>query len=195
MVENALQDTAKAASSSGDPAPPRPWRPSRSMLRAQKHPGRGACARQPAADGGIAVRFGMGASPLQEALSQLAAEGLVQRLDQRGFRVATADASELQDLIESRCLIEGAALRASIVAGDEAWEERIIAHRRLSRVPRSLGSAHFIPQPGMGRLAPCLPRCADQRVSGRDRARDLRDHASPRHAFSQPVQHGGVAPA
>ncbi len=68
-------------------------------------------------------RFGMGASPLREALSQLAAEGLVQRLDQRGFRVAPAAASELNDLIETRCLIEGAALRASIEAGDDAWEE------------------------------------------------------------------------
>src|SRR5262245_57438916 len=82
----------------------------------------------------LRLRFGMGASPLREALSQLAAEGLVQRLDQRGFRVATADPAELSDLIASRCLIEAAALRASIAAGDEAWEERIvIAHRRLSR--------------------------------------------------------------
>ena len=98
-------------------------------------------------------RFGIGASPLREALSQLAAEGLVQRLDQRGFRVATADVSELGDLIETRCLIEGAALRASIEAGDESWEERIvIAHRRLSRVPRSLGAETFIPNPEWDKL-------------------------------------------
>jgi GntR family carbon starvation induced transcriptional regulator len=98
-------------------------------------------------------RFGMGASPLREALSQLAAEGLVQRLDQRGFRVATADASELNDLIETRCLIEGAALRASIEAGDDPWEERIIiAHRRLSRAPRSLGAESFVPNPEWDRL-------------------------------------------
>ena len=98
-------------------------------------------------------RFGMGASPLREALSQLAAEGLVQRLDQRGFRVATAEASELSDLIETRCLIEGAALRASIEAGDDCWEERIvIAQRRLSRVPRSLGAETLIPNPEWDRL-------------------------------------------
>jgi GntR family transcriptional regulator, carbon starvation induced regulator len=101
----------------------------------------------------LRLRFGMGASPLREALSQLAAEGLVHRLDQRGFRVATADPSELSDLIASRCLIEGAALRASIVAGDEAWEERIvIAHRRLSRVPRSLAVDQFVPNPEWDRL-------------------------------------------
>jgi DNA-binding GntR family transcriptional regulator len=101
----------------------------------------------------LRLRFGMGASPLREALSQLAAEGLVQRLDQRGFRVATADASELSDLIASRCLIESAALRASIDAGDEAWEEGIIiAHRRLSRLPRSLGVDRFVPNPEWDRL-------------------------------------------
>jgi GntR family carbon starvation induced transcriptional regulator len=146
MVENALQDTAKAASSSGDPAKTLATLAvdalRKSILDGALAPGSRLRMEE------LRVRFGMGASPLREALSQLAAEGLVQRLDQRGFRVATADASELQDLIESRCLIEGAALRASIVAGDEAWEERIIiAHRRLSRVPRSLGSAHFIPNP------------------------------------------------
>lgn len=138
MVENALQDTAKAASSSGDPAKTLATLAvdalRKSILDGALAPGSRLRMEE------LRVRFGMGASPLREALSQLAAEGLVQRLDQRGFRVATADASELQDLIESRCLIEGAALRASIVAGDEAWEERIIiAHRRLSRVPRSLG--------------------------------------------------------
>ena len=101
----------------------------------------------------LRLRFGMGASPLREALSQLAAEGLVQRLDQRGFRVATADASELDDLIASRCLIEGAALRAAIAAGNEAWEERIvIAHRRLSRLPRSLETDRFVPNPEWDRL-------------------------------------------
>jgi GntR family carbon starvation induced transcriptional regulator len=101
----------------------------------------------------LRARFGMGASPLREALSQLAAEGLVQRLDQRGFRVATADASELNDLIETRCLIEGAALRASIEAGDDGWEECIIiAHRRLSRVPRSLDAETFIPNPEWDKL-------------------------------------------
>jgi len=101
----------------------------------------------------LRVRFGMGASPLREALSQLAAEGLVQRLDQRGFRVASADAAELDDLVESRCLIEGAALRASIHAGDEAWEEQVvIAHRRLSRAPRSIGTDCYVSNPEWDRL-------------------------------------------
>ena len=55
-------------------------------------------------------RYGIGASPLREALASLAAEGLVLRLDQRGFRVAGADEAALRDLIETRCLVETAAL-------------------------------------------------------------------------------------
>ena len=93
-------------------------------------------------------QFGVGASPLREALNLLVAEGLVQRIDQRGFRVASADRAELADLIETRCLIEGAALRASIARGDSAWEEGIVlAHHRLSRETRSLSEQRFEPNP------------------------------------------------
>ena len=90
----------------------------------------------------------MGASPLREALSQLAAEGMVQRLDGRGFRVASADPDEFEDLLETRCLTEGAALRAAIARGDALWEERlIVAHHRLARTPRSLSEHAFINNP------------------------------------------------
>lgn len=90
----------------------------------------------------------MGASPLREALSQLAAEGMVQRLDGRGFRVASADPAEFHDLLETRCLTEGAALRAAIARGDALWEERLlVAHHRLARTPRSLSEQGFVNNP------------------------------------------------
>ncbi|KRR15295.1 hypothetical protein CQ12_16025 [Bradyrhizobium jicamae] len=93
-------------------------------------------------------RLGVGASPLREALNLLVAEGLVQRIDQRGFRVARADRSELADLIKTRCMIEGAALRASIAQGDLAWEEGVVATlHRIGRIPRSLSSERFDPNP------------------------------------------------
>ncbi|MEY9538038.1 GntR family carbon starvation induced transcriptional regulator [Bradyrhizobium diazoefficiens] len=93
-------------------------------------------------------QFGIGASPLREALNLLVAEGFVQRIDQRGFRVASADRTELADLIETRCLIEGAAVRASIERGDESWEEGVIlAHHRLAREARSLLEEKFEPNP------------------------------------------------
>lgn len=93
-------------------------------------------------------RLKVGASPLREALSQLAAEGVVQRLDGRGFRVASAEPSEFRDLLETRCLAEGAALRAAIERGDAAWEERVlVAHHRLRRTARSLAEDQFVNNP------------------------------------------------
>ncbi|HBK09537.1 MAG TPA: GntR family transcriptional regulator [Acetobacteraceae bacterium] len=98
-------------------------------------------------------QLGIGASPLREALNQLAAEGLVHKIDQRGFRVASADRAELADLIETRCLIEGAALRAAIARLDAEAEERIVvAHHRLSRVSRSLANDRFISNPAWDEL-------------------------------------------
>jgi GntR family transcriptional regulator, carbon starvation induced regulator len=97
---------------------------------------------------GLRARYGVGASPLREALSQLVAEGLALRVDQRGFRVASAEPETLRDLIETRCLVETAALRAAIARGDAAWEERVlVAHHRLARTPRSSEPERFAPNP------------------------------------------------
>ena len=97
---------------------------------------------------GLRERYRVGASPIREALSQLAAEGLVLRVDQRGFRVAPADPETLRDLIETRLLVETAALRAAIARGDAAWEERVlVAHHRLARSPRSVDPDRFVSNP------------------------------------------------
>jgi DNA-binding GntR family transcriptional regulator len=51
-------------------------------------------------------------------------------------------------LIETRCLVESAALRASIAQGDAAWEERaLVSHHRLARTPRSADPDRFISNP------------------------------------------------
>ncbi|CAN7744001.1 MULTISPECIES: GntR family transcriptional regulator [unclassified Caballeronia] len=96
----------------------------------------------------LRTRYGAGASPLREALSQLAAEGLVLRVDQRGFRVAAADPAELRDLIATRCLAETAAIRESVSCGDTAWEERLlVAHHRMSQSARSEEAGRFVSNP------------------------------------------------
>jgi DNA-binding GntR family transcriptional regulator len=98
-------------------------------------------------------RYEVGTSPLREALAALAADGLVRRLDQRGFRVAGADQAALTDLLETRCLAETAALRAAIQRGDAAWEERVlVAHHRLARVSRSLEADAYVPNPAWDTL-------------------------------------------
>lgn len=96
----------------------------------------------------LAASLQAGASPVREALAQLAAEGLAVRLEQRGFRVAAADAAALAGLIRARVLAEGAALRDSLAHGDAAWEDGVVvAAHRLARLPRSLDAARFTANP------------------------------------------------
>ncbi len=57
----------------------------------------------------------------REALSRFVADGLVQAVDQRGFRVRPVSSGDLRDLTRTRMAIEGLALRRSIGQGDKAW--------------------------------------------------------------------------
>ena len=83
-------------------------------------------------------RYGVGASPIREALNRLSVDGVVMRVDQKGFRVAEVSVAELDELIKTRCWLEETAIRESIAAGDDAWEERLVlAFHRLSKTPRS----------------------------------------------------------
>jgi GntR family transcriptional regulator, carbon starvation induced regulator len=85
----------------------------------------------------LAARCGAGASPVREALAGLAAEGLVLRVDQRGFRAAALTAAEFGDLLRARCWTEEVALRESIARGGGAWEEAlVVASWRLSQTQR-----------------------------------------------------------
>jgi DNA-binding GntR family transcriptional regulator len=86
----------------------------------------------------IAAEYGVGASPIREALSSLAAEGLVERLDQRGFRAAQATVAEFEEIIRARCWLEEIVLRESIAAGGAEWEEALVlANYRLMRLARA----------------------------------------------------------
>jgi len=71
--------------------------------------------------------YGTGASPLREALSRLAAEGIVVSIGQRGFRVPPVTIDELRDITNMRILLETEALRQSIEHGDEEWEVEVVA--------------------------------------------------------------------
>lgn len=86
----------------------------------------------------LATRYGVGASPIREALSSLVPEGLVERFDQRGFRAAKVTVAEYDELVFARCLLESLVLRESIGSGDSIWEERLlVASYRLARLERS----------------------------------------------------------
>ncbi|WP_321829050.1 GntR family transcriptional regulator [Thalassovita sp.] len=78
-----------------------------------------------------------GASPVREALSLLTSDQLVERIDQRGFRTAAVSKANFEEILRLRCYLEEMALRQSIAAADEAWEERaVLVHHRMVRQPR-----------------------------------------------------------
>lgn len=96
----------------------------------------------------LAARYGAGASPMREALSRLAAEGLAEQAEHRGFRVAAAPPGALAGLIRSRVLAECAALRESLRCGDAAWEEAVLlSGHRLQRLARSLDPQRLVANP------------------------------------------------
>jgi DNA-binding GntR family transcriptional regulator len=76
-------------------------------------------------------RYGIGGSPMREALAQLAAQGLVHQLSQKGFRVPPLSAAHLLDITRSRQIAEVEALKLAIDHGDAAWEDEIVAGYHL----------------------------------------------------------------
>jgi DNA-binding GntR family transcriptional regulator len=96
----------------------------------------------------LRARYGVGNSPIREALNRLSADRLVTREDQKGFRVATASRAELEELVKTRCWLEEVALRESIRNGGDDWEESVVLQfHRLSRVPRSSNQERFESNP------------------------------------------------
>jgi len=78
--------------------------------------------------------LGTGASPIREALSLLTSDMLVERIDQRGFRVAAASATNFEEILRLRCALEDMALRASLANATASWEETlVVAHHRMKQ--------------------------------------------------------------
>jgi DNA-binding GntR family transcriptional regulator len=90
------------------------------------------------------ARYGVGATPLREALSRLAARGLVNAIGKRGFRVQSISREDLADIVRIRSVLERVAIRLSIAAGDGAWEGAIVGalhqlKRYIAENPRGFG--------------------------------------------------------
>lgn len=96
----------------------------------------------------LCERYTTSQTPLREALSRLVADGLVERREQRGFAVSEISAVDLVEITKTRCWLEAIALRESIQAHSQAWEENLVlAHHRLARTPRSLREDQFQDNP------------------------------------------------
>lgn len=75
----------------------------------------------------LGERYGMGFSPLREALNRLQAERLVTAESLRGFRVAPLSLDELHDATALRIVVETKALQASIRNGNDSWASGIVS--------------------------------------------------------------------
>lgn len=97
-----------------------------------------------------AARYGVGATPLREALSRLVARGLVLAEGRRGFRVTAISRADLADIVLIRQTIEREALSLAMANGGADWEADILASlhrlkRRVQQDPRGFreGDADF----------------------------------------------------
>ena len=66
--------------------------------------------------------YGVGWTPLREALSRLEAEKLVTAVSNRGFAVAPVSRAELEDLTRARMIVELPLSMESIEKGGPDWE-------------------------------------------------------------------------
>lgn len=86
-------------------------------------------------------QFRVGMGTLREALSQLAAEGLVTADQGRGFQVAPVSREDLLDITGLHVEFERRAILDSVQHGDEDWEGRVLTtfHRldKIERLPKA----------------------------------------------------------
>jgi GntR family carbon starvation induced transcriptional regulator len=87
----------------------------------------------------LAKRYGVGLSPVREALSRLTATTLVIARSQRGFIVAPLSRKDMEDIYITRSYIEELALSLSIEKGDAHWEaEAAAAYYRLAQIEKKI---------------------------------------------------------
>lgn len=85
--------------------------------------------------------YDVSASNIRELLFRLSTVGLVDFLEQRGFRMPIQSADVLDDLAKTRVLLECEGACLSIRYGGVAWEARLIAaHHELKHIETHIGS-------------------------------------------------------
>jgi GntR family transcriptional regulator, carbon starvation induced regulator len=83
----------------------------------------------------LSKAYDVSVNTLREALSRLAADGLVVAEGQKGFAVLPVSDEDLRQITEMRQLLECHALKQSIAAADLDWEARVVgAYHKLSKI-------------------------------------------------------------
>jgi GntR family carbon starvation induced transcriptional regulator len=115
------------------------WRLRQDILECRLPPGARLRAEE------LCEMYGVGISPLREALSRLSSEGLTVLKEHRGYQVAPVSREDLVDLTRTRIMIESAALSASIANGDDEWESRVVAEfHRLSKTEAFVAGSRIL---------------------------------------------------
>jgi DNA-binding GntR family transcriptional regulator len=82
--------------------------------------------------------YEVGVSPLREALFRLKELGLVAQVGQKGFRAAQVSHEDLMHIVANRRFLEERAIEASILNGDERWENAVVAaFHQLNKASRA----------------------------------------------------------
>lgn len=86
----------------------------------------------------VREQFATSVTPLREAMSRLAADGLVVFEDQRGYRVTSISLQDLDEIVRLRTDLETLGLGYAIQSGDLNWEGRVAgALYKLTRSERN----------------------------------------------------------
>lgn len=100
----------------------------------------------------ICEAYGIGASPVREALNRLCSENLIRQTDQKGFRVLPLTLNDLDELTRARCWANEVSIRNSIRTAGLDWETRLTtAFETLAAVPRYLAGDSTVRNPEWGR--------------------------------------------
>lgn len=76
--------------------------------------------------------YGVGHSPVREAILVLSSTGLLVHEHQKGYRVAPASLADYDDVVDVYQRLYKLALDMAIDLGDDAWEERVIVQLHRS---------------------------------------------------------------
>ena len=84
-------------------------------------------------------QYGCSASTIREVLFRLSCDGLVDFVDQKGFRVPRVTRGDLREVAEIRIMLESEGAARSIANGDINWEAGLTAaHHKLRHIEHKL---------------------------------------------------------
>jgi DNA-binding GntR family transcriptional regulator len=84
----------------------------------------------------LAEQMGLSATPLREALRNLASDGLVELQSHGKARVAKIDLHEANEIYELRLMLEPVALERAVAHADEAYRDRVEAAWQAMKAAR-----------------------------------------------------------